>query len=106
MLRTAAGDGARIGGEEADEVDKREGAKGGKDHKHGGQKEFKGWQEMDRELWTQVMRSEGDEVTSIIQSATEEGVVCAEVWRALKSRYDPETAITVEAWRGELFKVR
>merc|ERR1712051_1111028 len=43
---------------------------------------------------------------SIIQSATEDGVVGAEAWRALKSRYDPETAITLEAWRGELFKVR
>ena len=30
----------------------------------------------------------------------------AEAWRALKARYDPETAITLEAWRGELFKVR
>ena len=61
---------------------------------------------MDRELWTQMMRSEGEEVTNIIQSATEDGVVGAEAWRALKSRYDPETAITLEAWRGELFKVR
>ena len=34
------------------------------------------------------------------------GVIGAEAWRALKSRYDPETAITLEAWRGELFKVR
>ena len=40
---------------------------------------------------------------SIIQSATEDGVVGAEAWRALKYRYDPETAITLEAWRGELF---
>ena len=33
-------------------------------------------------------------------------MVGAEAWRALKARYDPETAITLEAWRGELFKVR
>ena len=52
------------------------------------------------------MRSEGEEITSIIQSATEGGIVGAEAWRALKARYDPESAITLEAWRGELFKVR
>ena len=62
-----------------------------------GKGEFADWQEMDRELWTQVMRSEGEEVTSIIQSATQDGVVGAEAWRALKHRYDPETAITLEA---------
>ena len=62
-----------------------------------GKGEFADWQEMDRELWTQVMRSEGGEVTSIIQSATQDGVVGAEAWRALKHRYDPETAITLEA---------
>ena len=33
-------------------------------------------------------------------------MVGAEAWRALKYRYDLETAITLEAWRGELFKVR
>ena len=71
-----------------------------------GQKEFKNWKEMDRELWTQIMRAEGEEVTNIIQGATAKGVIGAEAWRALKSRYDPETAITLEAWRGELFKVR
>ena len=71
-----------------------------------GRQEFDDWREMDKELWTQIMRSEGEEVTNIIQSATEDGVVGAEAWRALKARYDPETAITVEAWRGELFKVR
>ena len=40
-----------------------------------GRREFSEWQEMDKELWTQIMRSEGEEVTSIIQSATEDGVV-------------------------------
>ena len=50
--------------------------------KEAGQKELIEWQEMDRELWTQVMRSEGEEVTSIIQSATEDGVVGVEAWRA------------------------
>ena len=71
-----------------------------------GEMEFDDWYELDKELWTQVMRSEGEEVTNIIQSATADGVVGAEAWRALKSRYDPETAITLEAWRGELFKVK
>ena len=71
-----------------------------------GKMKFDNWEDMDKELWTQVMRSEGEEVTSIIQSATQSGIVGAEAWRALKSRYDPETAITLEAWRGELFKDR
>ena len=71
-----------------------------------GEVAFDDWQEMDKELWTQVMRSEGEEVTNIIQSATADEVIGAEAWRALKARYDPESAITLEAWRGELFKVR
>ena len=66
--------------------------------------EFDDWYELDKELWTQIMRSEGDEVTNIIQSATSDGVVGAEAWRALKSRYDPETAITLEAWRGSCLR--
>ena len=63
-----------------------------------GEMAFDDWQEMDKELWTQIMRSEGEEVTNIIQSATAEEVIGAEAWRALKARYDPESAITLEAW--------
>ena len=54
-----------------------------------GKEKFEDWAEMDRELWTQVMRSEGDEVTIIIQSATQDGAIGAEAWRALKARYGP-----------------
>ena len=43
-----------------------------------GEMAFDDWQEMDKELWTQIMRSEGEEVTNIIQSATAEEVIGAE----------------------------
>ena len=43
-----------------------------------GEVAFDDWQEMDKELWTQVMRSEGEEVTNIIQSATADEVIGAE----------------------------
>ena len=71
-----------------------------------GEKEFSNWKEMDKEVWTQILKAEGDEVTNIAQGATAGGVVGSEAWRALKARFDPETAITLEAWRSELFKVR
>ena len=69
--------------------------------KEEGENEFGDWKEMDKEIWTQIIKAEGDEVTNIIQGATAGGVVGSEAWRALKARYDPETAITLEAWRSE-----
>ena len=71
-----------------------------------GEMKFNQWAEMDRELWVQVMKAEGEEVTNIIQVAAQFNVVGSEAWRALKARYDPESVKTLETWRGDLFKVK